>query len=218
MNVAVLSLTRDRLEYTKHCFGTLQDHAGCEFDHLILDQGSVDGTQEWLRWEYPYSVLVEQPSNIGIHRGWNQLAKIALEFEPDVIVTFDNDCEIVTPNTLSALARAVYDTGWVLSPHIGGLRGKPSTLRHIRGVSETGLVGGICRAAPAELFRTGFRFDENQPIWGGDETTLATHAAGLGRVVGYLDGYHANHYETTDGQHERFPAYFERRVREGGPS
>ncbi len=32
--------------------------------------------------------------------------------------------------------------------------------------------------------------------------------------VGYVDGYEANHYETTDGQHARYPEYFARREAE----
>ena len=52
MRVAVLSLTRDRLVYTRHCFAKLHEFAGCEFDHYVLDQGSKDGTDEWLTMEY----------------------------------------------------------------------------------------------------------------------------------------------------------------------
>ena len=48
MNIAVLSLTRDRLDYTKHCFGRLIELAGCDFDWYITDQGSNDGTVDWL--------------------------------------------------------------------------------------------------------------------------------------------------------------------------
>jgi GT2 family glycosyltransferase len=46
MNVAVLTLTRDRLPYTQHCFATLKENAGCDYDHIVLDQGSTDGTAE----------------------------------------------------------------------------------------------------------------------------------------------------------------------------
>ena len=36
-------------------------------------------------------------------------------------------------------------------------------------------------------------------------------------LVGQLLDYPVNHYETTDGQHARYPAYFERRRLEGIP-
>ena len=45
MKFAVLTLTRDRLEYTQHCFETLRQNAGCDYDHYVLDQGSEDGTR-----------------------------------------------------------------------------------------------------------------------------------------------------------------------------
>ena len=49
---AVLTLCRDRLAYTQHCFETLRDNAGCDFDHFVLDQGSMDGTDEWLEQQF----------------------------------------------------------------------------------------------------------------------------------------------------------------------
>jgi len=43
---------------------------------------------------------------------------------------------------------------------------------------------------------------------------LCRHFTRLDGDVGYLDGYEANHYETTEGQWARHPDYFLRRDEE----
>src|SRR6187551_3209836 len=104
MRVAVLSLTRDRLEYTQHCFEKLREYAGCDFDHYILDQASTAVRQAGL-WgknspepNFRWAQCVME--NIGIHAGMNALIdrlhqrESAGGIEYDVIVKFDNDCEL----------------------------------------------------------------------------------------------------------------------------
>src|SRR3954470_1220847 len=101
MRVAVLTLTRDRLAYTRHCFSKLHEYAGCDFDHYVLDQGSTDGTAEWLRDEYDPDFLCLSPRNLGISPGMNKLLDWTQETgDHDVVVKFDNDCKLMTPNTL----------------------------------------------------------------------------------------------------------------------
>src|SRR5512134_1510981 len=105
MRVAVLTLTRDRLEYMQHCFASLRHNAGCDYDHFVLDQGSTDGTQRWLM-NGVYAGLSLLHENIGISRGHNKLLDmIQVVGTYDVYVTFDNDCEVTMPGTLAAAAR-----------------------------------------------------------------------------------------------------------------
>lgn len=48
--VAVFSLTYDRLAYTKECFDSMYKTAGYPIDvHVIVDNGSKDGTIEWVK-------------------------------------------------------------------------------------------------------------------------------------------------------------------------
>lgn len=198
----------------------LEQLAGCDYDHWVLDNGSVDGTPEWLTgWadNTKRRYVVFSPENIGISPALNILLDNALNNGADVIVKVDNDCEAVTPGVLKAVAEMTHATGWILSPHINGLRNKPQGIGKIGNVTETALVGGIFLAATAEFY-SDWRFDESAPIWGTDDTSLCERARSQHRAVGYLDGYEANHFETTDGQHERYPGYFIRRQAEGGPA
>ena len=216
MKIAVLSLTRDRLEYTKHCFDSLYTNAGCEFDHYILDQGSHDGTRKALH-AYPNVVLLKH--NIGISRGMNVLLEVIDGQGYDVVVKFDNDCELNEPDTLATIARLAYDGNALLSPRILGLQNPPPVTGRFTIGDETVLdipqIGGIFLAAPAHVYDE-FRFNPDNPTFGGDDVEICRWWRHGGGQCGYVERFTANHYETTKGQQERFPAYFERKFSEMG--
>lgn len=217
MNVAVLSLTRDRLAYTQHCFASLYENAGCPFDHFILDQGSTDGTVEWLLKESKAVGHFLAYENLGISKGHNKLLEQAFEFAHyDVVVTFDNDCEVTQPGTLEVAAR-ICQEGWVISPTVLGLKQPPKAGEPVlvggELVAPYPELGGIFRAMPGSFAR-GFRFREDNPLWGWDERDVGREAAAQGLGSGYLVNWQVNHFETTAGQEARYPAYFERKYQE----
>lgn len=218
MRVAVLTLTRDRADYTRHCFNMLQENAGVPFDHYVLDQASDDETIDVLE-EYDPEFVGFSTANVGIHSGWNTLLDWSLEQDDyDVYVTFDNDCEMHQHGTLKAVCDAVHpDSGWIASPTVNGLQhplapADPELANGLR-IGATPIVGGICRAIPGEFVRNGFRFNESQPLWGGDETWIAQQFPGR---VGWLLDWSVNHYKTTDGQQADKPDYFARKFQEMG--
>ncbi len=223
--VAVLSLTRDRLDYTKHCFSSLHENAGIEFDHYILDQGSEDGTPEWLdddhyALEHPDCYIYPLTENIGINRGLNRLIHDAHDLDDyDVIVKVDNDCELTQPNTLRDVAMLALEGGCILSPRILGLRNPPKPFRELtigaEVIEDVPQIGGIFMAVPAWAYDE-FRYDERKMIY--DDVDICAWWRQRGGTCGYVKRLEAWHYETTDGQHERYPEYFERRVAEGMPA
>lgn len=229
LRIAVLSLTRDRLHYTQHCFGTLESLAGCDYDHYVLDQGSMDCTDDWLldRQENPrgwchYFDATFLPENIGVCPGLNVLMTDACDADQyDVIVRFDNDCEVVYEDTLLVCAQLAIDHNIIVAPKVRGLRNPPPPLAwtSLDGcmIEWTSILGGVFMAIPAAFFwRDGYRWDESNPPWAGDEAITSWHRSRGGRC-GYVRDLPVNHYETTDGQHARYPDYFQRRVLEGGP-
>ena len=213
MNIAVLSLTRDRLAYTQHCFGSLLVNAGCDFDWFISDNGSTDGTVDWLL-ENTDATVTAYSENAGISPAINAMIEDALEqADYDVIVKIDNDCELITPNTLKDVCELAFDRDEILSPVIHGLRSPPNAYERSDGISYTPVIGGIFSAVPAWVFKDGYRHPII-PTLDGEDFNLCQWYIGQGGRVGYVDAYDAWHYEGTDGQHERYPAYFARREQE----
>jgi hypothetical protein len=218
VNVAVITMTRDRLDYTQHCFASLEQNAGCEYTHYVLDQRSHDGTIRWLtKWqsEDVGRALVSLGENIGICRGANFLLGELKPDNYDVIVRYDNDCEVTQPDTLKTTAELAATYGAIVSPRVSGLLNPPPTLRTVslggHLLDETAILGGIFMAIPSQLFwEHGFRYDENAHLHSGDEAIVPWWRA-RGGVCGYLQGYSVTHYETTSGQRERYPDYFARK-------
>lgn len=217
MRIAVLSMTRDRLDYSKHCFDRLQTYGGIEFDHYVLDQGSTDGTDEWLLHDYRPEYLYLKDENIGIVRGMNFLLD-KLEGDYDVVVKVDNDCELTQSGTLKDVGELVHDGDVLLSPRILGLRRPPQPQGEFVYKGETILdipqIGGIFLAVPARIYDH-FRYNEHSP--NEDDVQLCWWWRGRGGRCGYVKRLEAWHHETTDGQQARYPDYFSRRVAEGKP-
>jgi GT2 family glycosyltransferase len=214
VRVAVLTLTRDRLEYTRHCFARLHEFAGCEFDHYVLDQASSDGTVDWLMQQrFQHVSLMQQ--NLGISRAMNWLLT-RLQGQYDVVVKFDNDCELTQPDTLRSVCELTLASGALLSPRILGLRRPPAP----QGTFMIGdeqcydipQIGGIFLAAPGPVYQS-FRHDESNQD---DDVQLCWAYRAKGGRCGYVARFEAWHYETTEGQWARYPEYFQRRVAEGG--
>lgn len=213
MNVAVLTLTRDRLDYTQHCFAKLREFAGCDFEHYVLDNGSQDGTLEWLTGQPVHLTVCEE--NIGISAGLNLLLEhVDMDGTYDVVVKFDNDCELTQPNTLRDVARLTLEGGAILSPRILGLQNPPAATRELQINSERILdvpqIGGIFLSAPGWVYDE-FRYSETNPLWGGDDVEICWWFRRQGGTCGYVKRLEAWHYESTDGQRERYPVYFERK-------
>lgn len=218
MRVAVLTLTRDRLGYTRHCFERLTELSGVPYDHYVLDQGSEDGTPDWLmRQSFRHVSLL--PRNLGIVAGVNYLLTHVPVHQYDVIVKVDNDCELTQQNTLRDVCQLVMEAGdALLSPRILGLRNPPAATGEFTVAGETILdipqIGGIFLAVPASIYTEGFRYDESNPAE--DDVQLCWWWRGQGGRCGYVKRLEVWHYETTDGQWKRHPEYFRRRVLEGG--
>ena len=158
--------------------------------------------------------------NLGCCRGWNFLVS-NINIHPQVnVYVLDNDCEVVTPNTLRDVAQLAVDSGWILAPRVDGLMHPPPAIGHHdllgRTVEETTILGNIFMAIPAHILNEwGFRWDERYAVWDGGESITAWYRD-RGGHCGYVPGYRVNHYKTTLGQVEDIPWYFERRVAEGG--
>ena len=221
--IAVLSLTRDRLEYTKKCFASLKKNAGIDYDHYVLDNGSQDGTAEWLYEQQKKGnihTIFPQPGNIGISEGFNTMLDY-LDEKYDLIVRFDNDCEVVTPNTLRDIAGIYYNhpemAQVVLSPRVEGLNFPPQRYAKAKidgfELGFTHIVGGIFQVIAGPIF-TQFRFDEKLPKAYGQDQQFASWFQSKGGKFAYVEDLVVNHFETTNGQTERYPEYFERKYKE----
>jgi len=224
VRLVVYTFTRDRLDYTKRCFASLQEKAGTSFDHVVVDNGSVDGTVSWVESKYKPTALIQLPHNYGIHRATNLVHDFIASKPYDLAVKFDNDCLVLSENILGQLSEIFQAVGdarfgprYVLSPRVEGINRQPRRLSATqlagRRIGLTGILGGLFRVAPIDIL-TAFRADETLPKARGVDAAFADWALKQGCLLGYVEGLKVEHIETTDGQAKRYPEYFERKHRE----
>jgi glycosyltransferase involved in cell wall biosynthesis len=221
VRIAVFTMTRDRLEFSQHCFETLWAKAGEPFDWFVMDNGSTDGTVQWLEAMRPkFKQVVYLPRNIGISQAANlALTLIRLGGPYDLVIKFDNDCEVITPNILPQIVEcfSAAKEKFILSPRVEGINRQPvrggqiKLGRHPIGV--TGHVGGLFCVAPGYFYKT-YQYPLTLPLASGDDSYFCGVHAKRGVTIGYIEDVVVKHYMTTDGQAKKYPEYFKRKFQE----
>ena len=93
--IAVVILSFEGRDTTLRCLRTVAAQEGADFDVLLWDNGSTDGTAEAVRDEFPDTIVHAHRWNLGVAGGRNAAADMAIEtFEPDYLLFLDNDLEL----------------------------------------------------------------------------------------------------------------------------
>jgi len=98
MKIAAVTITYNRLELTKKTVESFYSKTGVDY-HLFVDNGSTDGTQEYLK-NYNY-ILFEK--NYGIAHAFREAVNKLSEY--DYILKLDNDIETVTDDIIGKMLR-----------------------------------------------------------------------------------------------------------------
>jgi GT2 family glycosyltransferase len=112
--VPVLMITYNRLDYTKQALESLFNSKGV--DIFIIDNGSTDGTQDWLYsqpWGVAWNVFYNM-KNLGIAGAMNQF--LALTQHAEFVGKVDNDT-IVPPDWCTKLLAHMYKVDIVQAKH-----------------------------------------------------------------------------------------------------
>ena len=86
--VSIIIVNWNGLEHLEECLESLQKQSFRDFEVVLVDNGSVDGSVDYLRSHQPWVKLIELSENTGFAVGNNEgLEKSAAEY----IVTLNND-------------------------------------------------------------------------------------------------------------------------------
>lgn len=219
--IAIFTLTKDRLEYTQRMFASLEKYTHIPYTHFVVDQGSTDGTRDFLKElmeEKKNLKVIFNEDNKGISIGSNQaLEAIGKDF--DYIMKLDNDCEILTDDWLYELVKLIIYSNniLVLSPYVEGLvEHKGGVPRYFsckllgHPVGLTFHLGGISVISASSAY-SGFRFDEKDTLSGVQDVSFSRRVISQGYLMGYVEDIKVEHMDTTTGQKKKFPNYFKQR-------
>lgn len=218
--VAIFTMTRDRLEYTKRTLRSMRENRpGLAYDHWFFDNGSTDGTIGYLAQLRDIGriyVIESFSENRGLHVSMNYAHRVLLDAGYRYIMKVDNDVEFKTKHWLRKLVRAqkCLAPGSVVSPKVEGLDHPPEPFarRRIDGwsVQFLDIIGGITRLMPRESIKD-FKFNERMPLsWGGD-LTFANHCERNIIPMAYITDIRVRHMDSTAGQEAANPEYMRRK-------
>ncbi|MFN0152027.1 MAG: glycosyltransferase [bacterium] len=177
---SIVILTWNELEYTKKCVASIRKHTPEPHEIIFVDNGSTDGTPEWLA-TMPGAKVIANAKNLGFAAGANQGIRAATG---ERILLLNNDT-LVTEGWLSTLGAhldADASCGLVgpISNYVSGPQldttakydSEPAMAAHARRVrrknagrsDEVRRLVGFCLLARAEVFRSAGLFDEGYSI------------------------------------------------------
>lgn len=223
--IAVFSLTYDRKELTRKCFSSMYKTAGYPFDHFVVDNGSEDGTKDYLlKLKNPNGklALILNDDNKGISIASNQALDLIKEQGPyDIIMKVDNDCLFKQENWLIAMIGVwkVFPS-LALSLYVEGLKDNPGGAGRIdymtinnELIGMTKHLGGICHFVDAGAYKH-FRWDEDDFLHGVQDMVMSQNLGLNGYYMGYMESWYCEHCLGTEEQHKKYKKYFDRRVKE----
>lgn len=225
MNIAVYSLTRERKAYVEISFASLKEKAGYPYKHWVFENGSQDGTHEWVILNCEPSRTFMAATNQGISIASNICVKAILAMDnPDLVIKMDSDCQVITPNILASFARIYEDPEaqrWVLAPRVQGIVNQPRRVRthQLAGheIGVTAIVGGIFHVVPTKIYREFMQdggYDEGLPLAALQDDQFCEWLRAHGYQKGYVEDLECAHIDGTAGQAAKYPEYFQRKWRE----
>ena len=116
MRVLVIVVTYNGIKWAGRCFGSIAA-SEVPLDAIVLDNGSTDGTPEWVRTNYPQFEVVENKANLGFGAANNIGMRLALERGYDYVYLLNQDAWLF-PDTIGRLVEAAssYENHVILSP------------------------------------------------------------------------------------------------------
>lgn len=99
MKVSVIIPNWNGMRFIGMCLDSLRRSTFEDFEVIVVDNGSVDGSREWIEQNYPWVRLIRNPENMGFATACNQGIRASAG---DYIVLLNNDIE-VEPDWLTEL-------------------------------------------------------------------------------------------------------------------
>lgn len=114
--VLVIIVTYNGMKWLERCLNSVVD-SSIPLDAYIVDNGSTDGSQEFITTNYPQFIFYQSPTNSGFGAANNIGLKYAIEHNYDYVYLLNQDAWVM-PNTIATLIEINknYPEYGVLSP------------------------------------------------------------------------------------------------------
>ena len=196
MKTSIVILTLNQLPLTIQCLESIWKNTSTPYELILVDNGSKDGTIEYLRNLGDRIILIENPHNFGFAKGCNQGTEVA---SGDQILFLNNDT-ILPPGWLEPMVEALYsdeDVG-IVGPVTNYICGQqiiavpytqigdmePFAMAHMQkhkgDMQEVRRIVGFCLMARRSLLEDIGVFDERYGLGNYEDDDLCLRAVRAG--------------------------------------
>ena len=206
LNIALM--TYNALHYTQLCLASLKQHSTEPYNVFIVDNGSTDGTRDWLAAQTDNNLFVEfSPANLGVPGGRNRLLQLIQPHlrTSDFVIFMDNDIEVM-PGWVEHFADF-----FAANPHVGigtavghqfQVRGDVRELGAvpvgIPGPIDVACGGFVCWVRAATAAAVG-EYDEQLGLFWHEDDDYTVRALAAGWEVFIVPGAPVLHHEHKSG-------------------
>lgn len=107
--ILTIVVTYNGMEWIDRCLGSVRASA-VPSDILVVDNGSVDGTRDWIREHFPEAIVSENKENLGFGAANNIGLRYALSHSYKYVYLLNQDAWVF-PDTYGTLVRAFGEDG-----------------------------------------------------------------------------------------------------------
>lgn len=195
--VSIVMPVFNQLEYTRGCVESLQPDLAAGVELIIVDNGSQDGTREYLNTLQGVTVIHNEV-NRGCAGGWNQGVKAGTR---EWIVVLNNDV-LLGAGWLDALVQFAESSGCgVVTPAIreGALNYAfqdyaTEFVARMKSVKRIGVANGICFMVARGVFDSVGLFDERFRIGQYEDADFFQRAKNAGFKLGTTGSAFIHHF------------------------
>jgi len=228
--VAIIILNWNNYEDTTECLNSLKDIDYPNYQVIVVDNGSTDGSGDKLADEYDWCDFVFNETNRGFPGGVNVGIREAQNHNVDYVLLLNNDTVIDT-NALQEMVtvgqsnndagiigsmildysdETVHDAGRKFvfrtleyeNPHQGKRRSSLAGTHEVEGIS------GCCMMMKSEVINQIGILDENHFFFGGEDIDYCMRAKNAGwRIIVQLDAPVYHKVNSTAGSDSEFIEY-----------
>jgi GT2 family glycosyltransferase len=214
MTTSIIILTWNRLELTQRTLKSVFANTTVPFRLIVVDNGSSDGSIEWLRempQDHPLCQsydFIFNDRNMGVAGGRNQGMKLSNEkYNDDWVAILDNDVEV--PAGWLAEAQDIMSANSQLFIGVNAEGVKYPLIKRCGKefqFKERGNAGGACLIIPKKLFGDIGYFTIEYRLYGEEDSDYSWRARCKGWEIGYIKdmAIHIGEGEADTGEYRKY--------------
>lgn len=107
--VAIIVLNWNNYADTKECLESLENATYPNYEIIVVDNGSTDGSAARLEAEFPRHKFIRNKENLGFAGGCNVGIKVSLEENADCVLLLNNDA-VLEPSSLKPAVETLFSS------------------------------------------------------------------------------------------------------------